>query len=80
MFMHGRGAWPIFEPCMQARGHGTTLSNTKKTFLAPDSETIPSTLLLLLLGMGYSTCRQGAVTCQCRVTGMPSWHAFHSHS
>ena len=75
--MHGLGPWQMAGPCTRARGHCVTLSNTKKTFIAPDSETMASSLLLLLLlGMVYSTCRQGAVTCLCRMTCMPSWHAF----
>ena len=49
--MHGLGPWPMSGPCTRARGHRVTLSNTKKTFIAPDSETMASSLLLLLLGM-----------------------------
>ena len=36
---------------MQAGDRGATLSNRKKTFMAPDSEMMASSLLLLLLGM-----------------------------
>ena len=62
--------WPHLQRC---RKYTHTLSSTKNTFMAPDSEMrAASALLLSRLGMVYSTCRHVSGMCseycQCRPT------------